>query len=71
MMEDDLSPMRTMVQKLRMLKSAVKEWEKNQKIRDSADLVSIEFDIARILIDFTAGICDLEIRDKLKCLSES
>ena len=71
MMEDDLSPMRTMVQKLRMLKGAVKEWEKNQKTRDSAELVSNEFDIARILIDFPAGICDEEIRDKLKCLSES
>ena len=69
--DDDLSPMRILVQKLRILKAAVKNWEKIQKARDSEELVTIEFDIAKILIDFPAGICDEEVSVQLKCLSES
>ena len=49
----------------------MKNWEKIQKARDSEELVTIEFDIAKILIDFPAGICDEEVSVQLKCLSES
>ena len=45
----DLTPMRRLVLKLRLLKTEVKTWEKLQKVRDSEVLVTIESDIADVL----------------------
>ena len=68
---EDLSPKRLLVLKLRLLKVAVKNWERIQKNQDMEELVTIESDIANIMIDFPAGISDEDVSAQLKFLSQS
>ena len=51
--EDGLSPMKMLVQKLKLLKDGVISWEKQQKERDLAELVATEGSMVGILF----GIC--------------
>ena len=64
-MEEGLSPMRTFVQKLKLLKAGVISWEKQQKARDLEDLEAIESDIAAILLGNPSGISSARERVQL------